>query len=158
MQGFCASTFAKKQKDDPTLAVSILTAGPWPIQSNDMYNPPVEILEVCEKIIGYYLGTCTGMRLYWQTNMGTDDLRTTYGRDQQEDLMGLPQLKWMILALVVVLVLLPLLQCQIFSGRSDFDFITEQVKDAQVMETILETTPLYMLSLFLVFKVCALAG
>ncbi|WJZ95271.1 hypothetical protein VitviT2T_014052 [Vitis vinifera] len=79
MQGFCASTFAKKQKDDPTLAVSILTAGPWPIQSNDMYNPPVEILEVCEKIIGYYLGTCTGMRLYWQTNMGTADLRATYG-------------------------------------------------------------------------------
>ena len=78
----------KKQKDDPTLAVSILTAGPWPIQSNDMYNPPVEILEVCEKIIGYYLGTCTGMRLYWQTNMGTADLRATYGRDQQEDLMG----------------------------------------------------------------------
>ena len=38
------------------------------------------------------------------------------------------------------------------------DFITEQVKDAQVVETILETTPSYMLSLFLVSKVRALAG
>ena len=45
-----------------------------------------------------------------------------------------------------------------FLAEVIFDFITEQVKDAQVMETILETTPLYMLSLFLVFKVCALAG
>ena len=33
-----------------------------------------------------------------------------------------------------------------------YDFLTEQVKDAQVMETILETTPLYMLSLFFSFQ------
>ena len=85
MQGFYASPFAETG-DSPTLAVQVLTTGSWPTQPNATCNLPVEILGVCEKFRSYYLGTHTGRRLSWQTNMGTADLKATFGRGQKHEL------------------------------------------------------------------------
>ncbi|CBI22194.3 unnamed protein product, partial [Vitis vinifera] len=85
MQGFYASSFAETG-DGPTLAVQVLTTGSWPTQPSATCNLPAEILGVCEKFRGYYLGTHTGRRLSWQTNMGTADLKATFGRGQKHEL------------------------------------------------------------------------
>lgn len=85
MQGFYASSFAETG-DSPTLAVQVLTTGSWPTQPSAACNLPAEILAVCEKFRSYYLGTHTGRRLSWQTNMGTADLKATFGRGQKHEL------------------------------------------------------------------------
>ncbi|VFQ91935.1 unnamed protein product [Cuscuta campestris] len=72
--------------DYPTLAVQVLTTGSWPTQSVTPCNLPSEILGVCEKFKSYYLGTHTGRRLTWQTNMGTADLKATFGKGQKHEL------------------------------------------------------------------------
>ncbi|KAF8390220.1 hypothetical protein HHK36_024744 [Tetracentron sinense] len=85
MQGFYASQ-ASETGDSPTLAVQVLTTGSWPTQSSAPCNLPAEILGVCEKFRTYYLGTHTGRRLSWQTNMGTADLKGTFGNGQKHEL------------------------------------------------------------------------
>nr|GMC59432.1 cullin-3A-like isoform X1 [Ipomoea batatas] len=84
MQGFYASMGAEIA-DGPTLTVQILTTGSWPTQSVAPCNLPLEILGVCEKFKTYYLGTHTGRRLTWQTNMGTADLKATFGKGQKHE-------------------------------------------------------------------------
>lgn len=85
MQGFYAS-----QSSDlgvgPTLVVHVLTTGSWPAQPSIPCNLPAEILGVCEKFKAYYLGTHTGRRLSWQTNMGSADLKATFGKGQKHEL------------------------------------------------------------------------
>ncbi|THU69714.1 hypothetical protein C4D60_Mb08t17290 [Musa balbisiana] len=49
-------------------------------------NLPAEILVICEKFRSYYLGTHTGRRLTWQTNMGTADIKATFGKGQKHEL------------------------------------------------------------------------
>jgi len=85
MQGFYASQ-AGDIGDGPTLAVQVLTTGSWPTQPIATCNLPAEIFGVCEKFKNYYLGTHTGRRLSWQTNMGTADLKATFGRNQKHEL------------------------------------------------------------------------
>ncbi|GAV72337.1 Cullin domain-containing protein/Cullin_Nedd8 domain-containing protein [Cephalotus follicularis] len=85
MQGFYASLGAELG-DGPTLAVQVLTTGSWPTQPNATCNLPAEILGICEKFRSYYLGTHTGRRLSWQTNMGTADLKATFGKGQKHEL------------------------------------------------------------------------
>ncbi|KAF8378431.1 hypothetical protein HHK36_029770 [Tetracentron sinense] len=85
MQGFYASQVAETG-DSPTLAVQVLTTGSWPTQPSAPCNLPAEILGVCEKFRTYYLGTHTGRRLSWQTNMGTADLKATFGKGQKHEL------------------------------------------------------------------------
>nr|GMD56964.1 cullin-3A-like isoform X1 [Ipomoea batatas]GMD58807.1 cullin-3A-like isoform X1 [Ipomoea batatas] len=85
MQGFNAS-MGGEIADGPTLAVQVLTTGSWPTQSVTPCNLPTEILGVCEKFRTYYLGTHTGRRLTWQTNMGTADLKATFGKGQKHEL------------------------------------------------------------------------
>nr|GLL39211.1 cullin-3A-like isoform X1 [Ipomoea trifida]GMD49907.1 cullin-3A-like isoform X1 [Ipomoea batatas] len=85
MQGFNA-TMGGEIADGPTLAVQVLTTGSWPTQSVTPCNLPTEILGVCEKFRTYYLGTHTGRRLTWQTNMGTADLKATFGKGQKHEL------------------------------------------------------------------------
>ncbi|KAK4490712.1 hypothetical protein RD792_001412 [Penstemon davidsonii] len=70
--------------DCPTLSVQVLTTGSWPTQSSSTCNLPPEILGVCDKFKTYYLGTHTGRRLTWQTNMGTAVLGATFGNVQKE--------------------------------------------------------------------------
>ncbi|KAJ4960622.1 hypothetical protein NE237_020532 [Protea cynaroides] len=85
MQGFSATQSADTG-DSPTLAVQVLTTGSWPTQPSSTCNLPAEILGVCEKFRAYYLGTHTGRRLSWQTNMGTADLKATFGKGQKHEL------------------------------------------------------------------------
>ncbi|KAM0936356.1 putative cullin protein, neddylation [Dioscorea sansibarensis] len=85
MQGFYASQ-SFDTGDSPTLAVQVLTTGSWPTQPSPSCNLPAEILGVCERFRAYYLGTHTGRRLTWQTNMGTADLKATFGKGQKHEL------------------------------------------------------------------------
>ncbi|GKV08717.1 hypothetical protein SLEP1_g20313 [Rubroshorea leprosula] len=85
MQGFYANVGADLG-DGPTLSVQVLTTGSWPTQPINTCNLPTEILSICEKFRNYYLGTHTGRRLTWQTNMGTADLKATFGKGQKHEL------------------------------------------------------------------------
>ncbi|KAJ8647020.1 hypothetical protein MRB53_000043 [Persea americana] len=85
MQGFYSSQSAE-MGDSPTLAVQVLTTGSWPTPPSTACNLPAEILGVCERFRTYYLGTHTGRRLTWQTNMGTADLKVTFGKGQKHEL------------------------------------------------------------------------
>jgi cullin 3 len=81
--------YAKKSEelgDGPTLDVHILTTGSWPTQPSPPCSLPSEILLVCEKFRAYYLGTHSGRRLTWQTNMGTADIKATFGKGQKHEL------------------------------------------------------------------------
>ncbi|KAG9137444.1 hypothetical protein Leryth_019871 [Lithospermum erythrorhizon] len=85
MQGFYAAMGAEIV-DGPALSVQVLTTGSWPTQPSPNCNLPTDILGVCEKFKTYYLGTHTGRRLSWQTNMGTADLKATFGKGQKHEL------------------------------------------------------------------------
>jgi cullin 3 len=49
--------------------VHVLTTGFWPTQTAAKCNLPAEILNCCEVFKKFYLGTHSGRRLTWQTNM-----------------------------------------------------------------------------------------
>ncbi|XP_057948818.1 cullin-3A [Malania oleifera] len=83
MQGFYAM-HAADIGDGPTLSVQVLTTGSWPTQPSVTCNLPAEMSALCEKFRGYYLGTHTGRRLSWQTNMGTADIKATFGKGKHE--------------------------------------------------------------------------
>ncbi|XP_022858185.1 cullin-3A-like [Olea europaea var. sylvestris] len=83
MQGFYAAMGAEIA-DGPVLSVQVLTTGSWPTQSSSTCNLPPEILGVCDKFRAYYLGTHTGRRLTWQTNMGTAVLSAKFGNAPKE--------------------------------------------------------------------------
>ncbi|PWA39388.1 cullin 3 [Artemisia annua] len=83
MQGFYAA-MGHELGDGPALAVHVLTTGSWPTQSTTTCNLPPEILTVCNKFKTYYLGTHSGRRLTWQTNMGSADIKATFGRAKHE--------------------------------------------------------------------------
>ncbi|CAL9127907.1 cullin-3B-like [Musa acuminata AAA Group] len=85
MQGFYANQYSETG-DGPTLAVQVLTTGSWPTQPSAPCNLPAEILGICDKFRTYYLGTHTGRRLTWQTNMGTADIKATFGKGQKHEL------------------------------------------------------------------------
>ncbi|EOY01980.1 hypothetical protein QUC31_013506 [Theobroma cacao] len=84
MQGFygCHPELA----DGPTLVVQVLTTGSWPTQPSITCNLPAEMSALCEKFRSYYLGTHTGRRLSWQTNMGTADIKAIFGKGQKHEL------------------------------------------------------------------------
>nr|GMD27479.1 cullin-3A [Ipomoea batatas]GMD28719.1 cullin-3A [Ipomoea batatas] len=85
MQGFYA-THGTELGDGPSLVVQVLTTGSWPTQPSMTCNLPAELSALCEKFRSYYLGTHTGRRLSWQTNMGTSDLKVTFGKGQKHEL------------------------------------------------------------------------
>lgn len=85
MKGFYAS-LGPDITDYPTLTVQVLTTGSWPSHSSTTCNLPSEILGICEKFRMYYLGTHTGRRLSWQTNMGHADIKATFGKGQKHEL------------------------------------------------------------------------
>ncbi|KAL9246399.1 hypothetical protein vseg_019939 [Gypsophila vaccaria] len=85
IQGFYSSHGAELG-DSPTLVVQVLTTGSWPTQPSVPCNLPAELSVLCEKFRSYYLGTHTGRRLSWQTNMGTADIKATFGKGQKHEL------------------------------------------------------------------------
>ncbi|KAK4760444.1 hypothetical protein SAY87_005337 [Trapa incisa] len=84
MQGFYSSHL--ELGEGPTLTVQVLTTGSWPTQPTVTCNLPAEMSTLCEKFRSYYLGTHTGRRLSWQTNMGTADIKATFGKGQKHEL------------------------------------------------------------------------
>ncbi|XP_010552580.1 PREDICTED: cullin-3B-like [Tarenaya hassleriana] len=84
MQGFHSSH--PELSEGPTLVVQVLTTGSWPTQPTVPCNLPAEVSVLCEKFRSYYLGTHTGRRLSWQTNMGTADIRAVFGKGQKHEL------------------------------------------------------------------------
>ncbi|KAI3882540.1 hypothetical protein MKX03_023320 [Papaver bracteatum] len=82
-QGFYASQTAAKAGESPTLSVQVLTTGFWPTQPRTSCILPAEILGLCERFQAYYLGAHTGRRLTWQMNMGTADLKVTFGNGKK---------------------------------------------------------------------------
>ncbi|CAM6121875.1 unnamed protein product [Calypogeia fissa] len=86
MHGFNAMLSSTESSEGPTLAVQVLTTGSWPTQSGARCNLPTEVLTMCDKFKAYYLSTHTGRRLTWQTNMGTADLKATFGNGQKHEL------------------------------------------------------------------------
>ncbi|KAJ8773688.1 hypothetical protein K2173_006338 [Erythroxylum novogranatense] len=84
MQGFYAAH--PELGDGPTLVVQVLTTGSWPTQPSVTCNLPAEMSVLCNKFRSYYLGTHTGRRLSWQTNMGTADIKATFGKGQKHEL------------------------------------------------------------------------
>ncbi|CAA6659765.1 unnamed protein product [Spirodela intermedia] len=86
MQGFSAGQGPEAAGEGPAIVVQVLTTGSWPMQPSAACNLPAELLPVCERFRAYYLGTHTGRRLSWQTNMGTADLRVAFARNQRHEL------------------------------------------------------------------------
>ncbi|XP_010551535.1 PREDICTED: cullin-3B [Tarenaya hassleriana] len=84
MQGFYSSH--SELSEGPTLVVQVLTTGSWPTQPTVPCNLPAEVSVLCEKFRSYYLGTHTGRRLSWQTNMGTADIKAVFGKGQKHEL------------------------------------------------------------------------
>ncbi|KAJ0692919.1 putative cullin protein, neddylation [Helianthus annuus] len=72
--------------DGPSLAVQVLTTGSWPTQPIATCNLPTELTSLCDKFRSYYLGTHSGRRLSWQTNMGTADIKANFGTGQKHEL------------------------------------------------------------------------
>ncbi|KAL5759545.1 hypothetical protein ACOSQ2_018383 [Xanthoceras sorbifolium] len=72
--------------DSRTLVVQVLTTGSWPTQPSVTCNLPAEMSALCEKFRSFYLGTHTGRRLSWQTNMGTADIKAIFGKGQKHEL------------------------------------------------------------------------
>lgn len=85
MQGF-HSAHGAELGDGPSLVVQVLTTGSWPTQPGVTCHLPSELSFLCEKFRSYYLGTHTGRRLSWQTNMGTADLKARFGKGQKHEL------------------------------------------------------------------------
>ncbi|TVU42989.1 hypothetical protein EJB05_09418 [Eragrostis curvula] len=84
-QNFYAAS-SSDATDAPTISVQILTTGSWPTQPCSTCNLPPEILAVSEKFRAFYLGTHNGRRLTWQTNMGTADIKATFGNGSKHEL------------------------------------------------------------------------
>jgi len=86
MKSFYASHPELGDADGATLTVQVLTAGSWPTQSSVTCNIPTEMIVLCEKFLLYYLSNHTDRKLSWQTNMGTADLKATFGNGQKHEL------------------------------------------------------------------------
>mmetsp|Transcript_24773 Transcript_24773/g.34140 ORF Transcript_24773/g.34140 Transcript_24773/m.34140 type:complete len:740 (-) Transcript_24773:166-2385(-) len=66
------------------LHVQVLTTGSWPTQLGSQCNLSSQLQHCCENFKNFYLSTHTGRRLTWQTNMGTADLKATFGSAKHE--------------------------------------------------------------------------
>eukprot|EP01111_Echinosteliopsis_oligospora_P008697 TRINITY_DN2462_c0_g1_i1.p1 TRINITY_DN2462_c0_g1~~TRINITY_DN2462_c0_g1_i1.p1 ORF type:complete len:745 (-),score=221.56 TRINITY_DN2462_c0_g1_i1:110-2344(-) len=66
------------------LNVYVLTTGFWPTQSAAKCNFSNEILTCCEVFKKYYLSNHNGRRISWQANMGTSELKATFGAKKHE--------------------------------------------------------------------------
>lgn len=90
MEGF--KELVKTQKEatgvDPLggtdLSVSVLTTGSWPTQQQYTCNLPPQLQSCVETFTKFYNKSHSGRKLTWQTNMGTADLRATFGSSRKE--------------------------------------------------------------------------
>lgn len=66
--------------EGPQMTVQILTTGYWPIQLAPACNLPPELHILCDKFKQRYLGTHTGRRLNWHTNLGSAEVKAHFNR------------------------------------------------------------------------------
>lgn len=66
------------------LSVSVLTTGSWPTQQQYTCTLPPQLQACVEMFAKFYNRSHSGRKLTWQTNMGTADLRATFGSSRKE--------------------------------------------------------------------------
>jgi cullin 3 len=66
------------------LSVSVLTTGSWPTQQQYTCTLPPQLQNCVELFAKFYNKSHSGRKLTWQTNMGTADLRATFGSSRKE--------------------------------------------------------------------------
>lgn len=66
------------------LSVQVLTTGSWPTQMAAKCVLPSEVERCCETFGKFYKSTHSGRSLAWQANMGTADIRATFGERRHE--------------------------------------------------------------------------
>ena len=66
------------------LSVHVLTTGFWPTQVGAKCALPSQLLHCCEVFKEHYLKQHSGRRLTWQSNMGSADLKATFGSRKYE--------------------------------------------------------------------------
>lgn len=76
---------ARELRDSPDLSVQVLTTGAWPSNGhNGACNIPRELVSCCEQFKHFYNTAHSGRKLAWQTNMGTAEIRATFGTKKHE--------------------------------------------------------------------------
>ena len=70
--------------DGIELSVHVLTTGFWPTQLGTKCILPPQIMRCCETFKAHYLRQYSGRRLQWQANMGSADLKATFGSRRYE--------------------------------------------------------------------------
>lgn len=70
--------------DGIELSVHVLTTGFWPTQLGTKCILPPQIVRCCETFKAHYLRQYSGRRLQWQANMGSADLKATFGSRRYE--------------------------------------------------------------------------
>jgi cullin 3 len=84
-KGHQASAAAASAADhDIDLSVQVLTTGSWPTQSAAQCSLPREMERCCTEFQAYYLRAHSGRKLTWQSNMGSADLKATFGSKRHE--------------------------------------------------------------------------
>lgn len=95
----------RRQKEDTgadplggiDLSVSVLTTGSWPTQQQYTCTMPPQLQSCVEMFAKFYNRSHSGRKLTWQTNMGTADLRATFGNSRKE--LSVPTQQMIILLL-----------------------------------------------------------
>lgn len=71
---------------DIDLSVQVLTTGSWPTQSVAHCILPPAMERCCAHFQAFYLRAHSGRKLTWQTNMGTVEIRATFGKGKRHEL------------------------------------------------------------------------
>lgn len=66
------------------LSVQVLTTGAWPANNQGTCKIPRELISCCEQFKEFYNTAHSGRKLAWQTNMGTAEIRATFGTKKHE--------------------------------------------------------------------------
>ncbi len=76
---------AREQREAPDLSVQVLTTGAWPSNGHHgACNIPPELVSCCEQFKDFYDTAHSGRKLAWQTNLGTAEIRATFGSKKHE--------------------------------------------------------------------------
>jgi len=83
-ENFRTANGGSSKVDGIELSVHVLTTGFWPTQIGTKCVLPPQILRCCETFKEHYLRQHSGRRLQWQANMGSADLKATFGSRRYE--------------------------------------------------------------------------
>jgi len=78
-ENFRTANGGSSKIDGLELSVQVLTTGFWPTQIGSKCILPPQIGRCCQTFKEHYLKQHSGRRLQWQTNMGSADLKATFG-------------------------------------------------------------------------------